>query len=67
MSVQTTADENVENARLAVSGALVSVSVAVNSLCIDKEWGADEYNSDFKMRLIDIQARLYKIRAELEG
>lgn len=67
MSVHTTADGKVDDARKSVQAALEAVTDAVQSLCINEEWGADEYNPQFKERLMEVQGKLYAIRADLAG
>lgn len=67
MSVHTTADGKISAMRASVQAALLAVTDAVQSICIDEDWGADEYNDEFKSKLMDAQRRLYVLRAELAG
>lgn len=65
MSVKKLADEVVDQMRKDVDAALVSTNKAFTAICVEKCWGADEWNAEFKVKLMNAQKTLLELQDDL--
>lgn len=63
MSVQTEADDRLDDARRQVKSAVSNLSKIV----VDECWGSDEYTKEFKARINDSFHTLIKVRDDLDA
>ncbi len=61
MSVRTTADEKIDEARDSINKALK----ALNEIVVNECWGHDEFNKAFTKKMLEAHAMLIEVRSKL--
>ena len=63
MSVQTTADEKLDEAKQAIKIAIKNL----NEILIDECWGYDEFKAGYKQKMRDAQQLLIDAKMKLDN
>ena len=62
MSIVTTADEQLAQVHYSLTDAITALS----DIVVNRVWGWDDFNDDFKKTLIDEYTALLAVRARLD-
>lgn len=61
MSIRTTADEKRDTAKDNIETAIKNLS----EIIVDKVWGSDEFNEEYKNKLLLAMSKLLEIQASI--